>query len=110
MFECEVEPRANKRKYRTCRAGAEWCVRNGASSLQRPSTTTSHLGLLPPPCIAPAADIGYAGVLIGLSGGTAIGLPPVIKYGTEDQKRRWLPGISTGETSFCLGATEPSGV
>lgn len=53
--------------------------------------------------------IGYTGVLIGLLGGTSIGLPPVIKYGTEEQKRRWLPGISTGETSFCLGATEPSG-
>jgi alkylation response protein AidB-like acyl-CoA dehydrogenase len=45
-----------------------------------------------------------------MSGGTTIGLPPIVKYGTDEQKRQWLPGIFTGETSFCLGATEPSGM
>ncbi|UPK90500.1 hypothetical protein LCI18_001435 [Fusarium solani-melongenae] len=53
--------------------------------------------------------LGYAGVTAGLSGGTSIGLPPIIHHGTEEQKRRWLPGIFSGETSFCLGATEPTG-
>jgi alkylation response protein AidB-like acyl-CoA dehydrogenase len=49
-------------------------------------------------------------VLTGLTGAaTAIGAPPIIAFGTEAQKQAWLPGIFTGETSFCLGATEPSG-
>jgi alkylation response protein AidB-like acyl-CoA dehydrogenase len=56
------------------------------------------------------ARIGYSGVMVGMSGGTTIGLPPIVKYGTDEQKRQWLPGIFTGETSFCLGATEPSGM
>jgi alkylation response protein AidB-like acyl-CoA dehydrogenase len=53
--------------------------------------------------------IGYGGVTVGLAGGSAIGVPPVIKHGTEEQKRRWLPGLFTGDVNFCLGATEPSG-
>jgi len=50
-----------------------------------------------------------SGVLSALTTASAIGLPPIIVHGTEQQKRRWLPGIFKGETSFCLGATEPSG-
>ncbi|MCJ1305733.1 hypothetical protein MMC08_008549 [Hypocenomyce scalaris] len=49
------------------------------------------------------------GTQTGLSTASAIGLPPVIYHGTEEQKQRWLPGIFKGETSFCLGATEPTG-
>ena len=50
-----------------------------------------------------------SGVSTGLSSASAIGLPPIIHHGTEAQKQKWLPGIITGKTSFCLGATEPSG-
>ncbi|KAI0427061.1 acyl-CoA dehydrogenase [Xylaria sp. FL1042] len=50
------------------------------------------------------------GVTVALSGGAnVIGVPPIINHGTQTQKRRWLPGLFTGETSFCLGITEPSG-
>ncbi|KAI1288182.1 acyl-CoA dehydrogenase [Xylaria venustula] len=50
------------------------------------------------------------GVAVALSGGAnVIGVPPIINHGTETQKKRWLPGLFTGETSFCLGITEPSG-
>lgn len=50
------------------------------------------------------------GVSVALSGGVnVIGLPPVLKHGTEAQKQRWLPGLFTRETNFCLGITEPSG-
>jgi alkylation response protein AidB-like acyl-CoA dehydrogenase len=48
-------------------------------------------------------------VLAGLSSASGIGAPPIVKFGTEKQKDDWLPGIFTGETVFCLGATEPSG-
>ena len=50
-----------------------------------------------------------SGVSTGLSSASAIGLPPVIHNGTDSQKQKWLPGIMTGETRFCLDATEPSG-
>lgn len=50
------------------------------------------------------------GVGIALAGGaSAIGVPPLLRHGTEAQKRRWLPGLFTRETQFCLGITEPSG-
>ncbi|GAA0636157.1 acyl-CoA dehydrogenase family protein [Sporichthya brevicatena] len=31
----------------------------------------------------------------------------IAKYGTEDQKRRFLPGICAGELAFCVGMSEP---
>ncbi|CAK1355170.1 Medium-chain specific acyl-CoA dehydrogenase, mitochondrial [Cercospora beticola] len=49
------------------------------------------------------------GVTSSLGGGSVIGIPPVIHHGTEAQKQKWLPGLFTQETSFCLGITEPSG-
>ncbi|KAF9886357.1 hypothetical protein FE257_011502 [Aspergillus nanangensis] len=50
-----------------------------------------------------------SGVKSAIGGASIIGAPPIIHYGTEQQKSQWLPGIFTGETSFCLGATEPTG-
>lgn len=49
------------------------------------------------------------GVGVALAGANSIGVPPIINHGTEEQRRRWLPGLFTQETSFCLGITEPSG-
>lgn len=49
------------------------------------------------------------GVGTSLGGGSVIGVPPIVHHGTEEQKRKWLPGLFTWETSFCLGITEPSG-
>ncbi|KAK5123117.1 hypothetical protein LTR85_003315 [Meristemomyces frigidus] len=49
------------------------------------------------------------GVMTSLSGASVIGIPPVCHHGNEEQKRQWLPGLFTWETSFCLGITEPSG-
>lgn len=33
--------------------------------------------------------------------------PMIIRYGTEENKRRWLPLIQSGETRFALGYSEP---
>ncbi|KAF2207892.1 hypothetical protein CERZMDRAFT_50176 [Cercospora zeae-maydis SCOH1-5] len=49
------------------------------------------------------------GVTSCLGGGSVIGIPPVIHHGTEKQKQKWLPGLFTQKTCFCLGITEPSG-
>lgn len=48
------------------------------------------------------------GVTISLSGASVIGIPPVIYYGTEEQKTKWLPGLFDWTTSFSLGITEPN--
>jgi alkylation response protein AidB-like acyl-CoA dehydrogenase len=49
------------------------------------------------------------GVMTAPAGASAIGSPPIINHGTEEQKQNWLPGLFDFETSFCLGITEPSG-
>lgn len=51
----------------------------------------------------------HGGVGGALGGSSVIGAPPIIHFGAEEQKQKWLPGILTGELSFCLGATEPTG-
>ena len=33
--------------------------------------------------------------------------PALIEFGTEEMKQRFLPGIASGETHFCIGYSEP---
>jgi acyl-CoA dehydrogenase len=35
--------------------------------------------------------------------------PYLVRYGTETQKRQWLPGMAIGEVVVALGMSEPSG-
>ncbi|ORY60833.1 acyl-CoA dehydrogenase [Pseudomassariella vexata] len=51
--------------------------------------------------------MGWCGVIWGLSGGNSIGCPPIERFGTLEQRRRWLPKVARGEIRFCLGITEP---
>ncbi len=34
-------------------------------------------------------------------------MPPIFKFGTEEQKQRWLPAGIAGEKIGALGITEP---
>ena len=53
------------------------------------------------------ARAGSGGFLMGLSVHTDMVMPPLLEFGTEEQKQRWLvPGIA-GEQVFALGITEP---
>lgn len=56
------------------------------------------------------ARCGYLGVIWALTCGNSIGAPPLINYGTAEQKRQFVPGILDGSTRFCLGVTEPDGM
>ncbi|KAK5989571.1 Acyl-CoA dehydrogenase AFT10-1 [Cladobotryum mycophilum] len=53
------------------------------------------------------ARCGYLGVVWGLTGGNAIGAPPLVNHGNEQQKQQFLPSILSGKTRFCLAITEP---
>ncbi len=49
----------------------------------------------------------------GLSGASAVhmnifGLHPVVVFGTDAQKRRWLPPLISGQDKACFGVTEPN--
>ncbi|HVJ10581.1 MAG TPA: acyl-CoA dehydrogenase family protein, partial [Burkholderiales bacterium] len=49
----------------------------------------------------------------GFSGASAVhmnifGLNPVVVYGTEEQKKRWLPPLIAGKERACFAVTEPN--
>jgi hypothetical protein len=37
----------------------------------------------------------------------SVGCSPVLNYGTEEQKKKWLPSLASGETIGCFCLTEP---
>lgn len=49
----------------------------------------------------------------GMSGASAVhmnifGLHPVVVFGSDEQKKRWLPPLIAGKDSACFGVTEPN--
>ena len=38
---------------------------------------------------------------------TIYGYSPIVRFGTEKQKKRWLPGLATGDLFACIAITEP---
>ncbi|GLF93578.1 acyl-CoA dehydrogenase family protein [Streptomyces yaizuensis] len=48
-------------------------------------------------------------VAITLEAGVSLGAMPVFRFGTEEQKRRWLPRLCSGEMLGAFGLTEPEG-
>lgn len=55
------------------------------------------------------ARCGYLGVIWALSCGNSIGAPPLVNFGTDEQKQQFLPAILSGKKRFCLAVTEPDG-
>ncbi|KAL2402458.1 Acyl-CoA dehydrogenase AFT10-1 [Exophiala dermatitidis] len=51
--------------------------------------------------------LGWCGPIWGLGGGNGIGCPPISRFGTREQRQKWLPKVARGEIRFCLGITEP---
>lgn len=50
---------------------------------------------------------GLVGPPGSLTTGIAFGVPPIIKFGNESLKKRFLPGLLKGETRACIAITEP---
>src|SRR5256884_3997052 len=46
-------------------------------------------------------------VAITLEAAISLGAMPIHRYGTEEQKRRWLPMLTSGEALAAFGLTEP---
>lgn len=42
-----------------------------------------------------------------IAAGNSLGMNPIYYYGSEEQKRKYLPKLCTGETLFGFGLTEP---
>jgi len=48
-------------------------------------------------------------VAITLEAGVSLGAMPIYRFGTTEQKRRWLPRLCRGEMLGAFGLTEPGG-
>jgi alkylation response protein AidB-like acyl-CoA dehydrogenase len=48
-------------------------------------------------------------VAVTLEAGVSLGVMPLYRYGTEEQKRQWLPKLCSGEMLAAFGLTEPGG-
>ena len=48
-------------------------------------------------------------VAITVEAGVSLGIMPIYRYGTEEQKREWLPRLCSGEALGAFGLTEPGG-
>jgi alkylation response protein AidB-like acyl-CoA dehydrogenase len=46
-------------------------------------------------------------VAVTLEAGVSLGVMPIYRYGTEEQKQRWLPSLCRGEMLGAFGLTEP---
>jgi alkylation response protein AidB-like acyl-CoA dehydrogenase len=47
------------------------------------------------------------GLGMGLAVQTDMAMPPIVKFGTEEQKQEWLVPAIQGTKALCLGITEP---
>lgn len=54
-----------------------------------------------------AEELSYAGCSAGFTLQSDITAPYFETYGTEEQKRRWLPGMVSGEVITAIAMTEP---
>ncbi|BAL85250.1 putative acyl-CoA dehydrogenase [Actinoplanes missouriensis 431] len=46
-------------------------------------------------------------VAVTLEAGVSLGAMPIYRYGTDEQKRQWLPRLTSGEALAAFGLTEP---
>ena len=52
---------------------------------------------------------GDSGMRSFVSVQTSLCMYPIFAYGSEEQRRRWLPAMARGEAIGCFGLTEPHG-
>ena len=52
---------------------------------------------------------GDSGIRSFVSVQSSLCMYPIFQYGTEEQRRQWLPAMAAGEVIGCFGLTEPHG-
>jgi acyl-CoA dehydrogenase len=52
-------------------------------------------------CARAAVSLGHYGV------STGIVLPYLLRLANDEQRKRWLPGVASGEITMCIAMTEP---
>jgi alkylation response protein AidB-like acyl-CoA dehydrogenase len=59
-------------------------------------------------CVA-IEELGRVDQSVGitLEAGVGLGINPILTYGTDEQKQRWLPDLVAGRTLAAFGLTEP---
>ncbi len=70
--------------------------------------SAGHGGEFTALCIA-IEELGRVDQAIGitLEAGVGLGINPILTYGTDEQKARWLPDLAAGKTLAGFGLTEP---
>ena len=53
-------------------------------------------------------EAGDSGIRTFVSVQGSLAMSAIHKFGTEEQKQRWLPGMAAGELIGCFGLTEPT--
>jgi glutaryl-CoA dehydrogenase len=53
-------------------------------------------------------EAGDSGIRTFVSVQGSLAMSAIYKFGSEDQKQRWLPGMASGELIGCFGLTEPT--
>jgi butyryl-CoA dehydrogenase len=59
-------------------------------------------------CVA-IEELGRVDQSIGvtLEAGVGLGINPILAYGTDEQRQRWLPGLASGKKLGCFALSEP---
>src|SRR5690349_24605721 len=53
-------------------------------------------------------EAGDSGIRTFVSVQGSLAMSAIAKFGSEEQKQRWLPGMAAGELIGCFGLTEPT--
>ena len=104
----DLDAREERREF--WREGWERCARFGIQGLPVPSDYGGR-GLGLPETIAAMEGLGYGcpetALIFGINASTWTNTIPILRYGTEDQKRHWLPRLCDGRLVGANGASEP---
>jgi alkylation response protein AidB-like acyl-CoA dehydrogenase len=108
LYDAEAIEREQRAEF--WREGFERCGRFGIPGLPIPVEYGGQ-GLDLPTTLAAMEGLGYGcpdtGLIFAINAALWTVTMPILSFGTEDQKRRYLPGLCNGRLLGCNGASEP---
>jgi alkylation response protein AidB-like acyl-CoA dehydrogenase len=104
----DLAEREDRREF--WREGWRRCAEFGVQGLPVPKEYGGQ-GLGLPETIAAMEGLGYGcaetALIFAINASTWTNTIPILRYGTEEQKRRWLPALCDGSVVGANGASEP---